>query len=81
MLLALTWLRACSSKRLLQNQTVVSVKRLSWASVGIWISPNSGNQPGNMQSGNNYTSSVIPITQIIFFLEVGGRETFYLSEE
>lgn len=71
MLLALAWLWACSSKKfpkmLLQNKAVGSVKRLSLTSVGIWISPNSGNQPGNMQSRNNDTSSVIPITQIFFF--------------
>lgn len=36
-----------------------------------------------MQSRNNYTSSVIPITQdlYIIFLEVSGKETFYLGEE
>lgn len=78
-LLALTWLRACSSRKLLQNKAVVSGKKLSLTSVGISISPNSGNQPGNMQSGNNYTSSVIPLTQIYFFSPGGTWEGNLLS--
>lgn len=78
-LLALAWLRACFSRKLLQNKAVVSGKKLSLTSVGISISPNSGNQPGNMQSGNNYTSSVIPITQIYFFSPGGTWEENFLS--
>lgn len=68
--------------KLLQNKAVVSVKKVSLTSVGFRISPISGNQPGNKQFEeqlHEFCHSCY--SDILFFGEVGGWETFYLSEE